>query len=95
MVRRSSMQARIRSRPPQALQDSMSMPNTRLSRRAQRLEARARAPLDGSSYSTFELSVPPGACRAGVMRARRRLLGANTPFAVSDSRFSDSAGRLM
>ena len=42
MVRRSSMQGRTRSRAPQAGQDSTSMPNTRLRRRAQRLEARGR-----------------------------------------------------
>ena len=72
----SSMLARILSWPPQRTQPSISMPNTRLNRRAQ-LIATCRG-VGGLTGSVGGGAAPMPRC-AGVTAARSRLCGANTP----------------
>ena len=84
----SSMQAMIRSAPPQAGQVSMSMPKTRFSRCAQVIAARRCAGVS-SCPSAEALVLAPFPRFAGVTAARCLLFG------VSDSRFCDTAGQLM
>jgi len=75
MTSASSMHAMILSAPPQARQVSMSMPNTRLSRCAQLIDAR-RSTGVCSCESPVEGRFVPLPRFAGVTRARCLLLGA-------------------
>jgi len=73
------MQAMILTWPPQVLQVSMSMLNTRFSRCAQVIAARRSAGV-GPSFVSTVLSLLPLPRLAGVSRARWALWGANTPW---------------
>lgn len=75
-----SMLAMILSAPPQRTQVSISIPNTRLSRRAQFIATcRGVGGFAGSAAgaSSFGAPIPRS---AGVTAARNRLCGANTPW---------------
>ena len=75
MTSGSSMLAITRSRPPQRAQHSMSMANTRFSRRAQVI-----ATCRGVWRSAVPARLPaPGPRPAGVTAARNAACGANTP----------------
>lgn len=69
----SSMQATVRTAPPEAEQVSMSMLNTRFKRCSQVIEARRSAAV-GSSASAAATASPPLPRPAGVTRARYPLL---------------------
>jgi hypothetical protein len=80
MTADASMAAMIRSRPPQRAQVSISILNTRFSRRAQ-LIATCRGVGDfAGSPSASDGRGAPRPRRAGVTGARSRLCGANTPW---------------
>lgn len=79
MTSGSSIQAMIRTDPPQLGQVSISMPKTR-SRRCALLVAARRSPAVGSSGVSLVSCRAPLPRLAGVTRARCRLLGANTPW---------------
>ena len=66
----SSMQAMIRTAPPQAAQVWMSMPNTLFRRCAHVIAARRSAGVGCSSPPTFAVCSAPLPRLAGVTRAR-------------------------
>lgn len=95
MTSGSSLQAMIRTVPPQAGQVSMSIPNTRFRRCAQVIAARRSAGV-GSSKSAVVACWPPLPRLAGVTCARCLLFGAKTPTPLRFFRWlgSERSGQL-